>query len=375
MFLNRSKLKSLEGTTGGFDWVVLAAMLILIAFSVLTIYSTSFSENQVTQSLYIRQFLYAVVGLVGFFVISRMDYKLFAQLSILLYFTALVLLVLTFVWGLTTRGSTRWIDLGWVRLQPSEVIKPILIMVLAFYYSTRERITLKHFLTGFLIAAIPAALVFRQPDLGSAIIILGIWFVLTIISSTPWKYIVTFSLVGLLLLPIGYNFLHDYQKSRLTTFINPSADPLGSGYNIIQSIIAVGSGQVTGRGFGRGTQSHLNFLPEQHTDFIFATMAEELGFLGTTLVLGVFLLLLVRLVLIARDASDQFGMLVVNGIVVMILLQLFINIGMNVGLMPVTGITLPFISFGGSSLVAMIFSIGIAEAIARSRRQSYLEIK
>lgn len=361
--------------TNSYDWMLFFAMIILVSFGILMIYSTSFSTGQLLSNLYIRQIVYALLGLGGFIAVSRLDYKIFAQLSWFLYFLALILLVVTFVWGISTRGSTRWIDFGWIRLQPTEVMKPVLIAVLALYYSTQEKINLKAFLVGFMLAVIPALLVFRQPDLGSAVILMGIWLLMTLVSGASWKYLFGFALVLILVLPVGFNSLHDYQKSRLTTFINPSSDPQGSGYNIIQSIIAVGSGQVTGRGFGRGTQSHLNFLPEQQTDFIFATMAEELGFVGVSIVLTIFLILVVRVVKIAQSAPDQFSFLLVIGVLSMLLLQLLINVGMNIGILPVTGITLPFISFGGSSLVALMISLGLVESIARYRKKSVIEVK
>lgn len=357
------------------DWIIFFAMIILIAFGILTIYSTSFTQGQLLSSLYFRQIIYAVIGLVLFFFVSRLDYKIFAQVSGSLYLLTLLLLVVTFALGITTRGSTRWIDLGFFRLQPSEIMKPILISLLAFYYSTREKITFRDFCFTFLLMIIPAALIFRQPDLGSALVLFGIWVMMTLVSGVSWRFLAAFGLVFLLVVPVGLNSLKDYQKERLTTFLNPQIDPQGSGYNIIQSIIAVGSGQISGRGFGRGTQSHLNFLPEQHTDFIFATMAEELGFVGTSLVLLIFLVLTIRIINIARRAPDQYSLLLVTGILSMIHLQLFINIGMNMGLLPVTGITLPFISFGGSSLVALIISIGLVESVARFRKHDILEIR
>jgi rod shape determining protein RodA len=361
--------------SGPFDWVLFLSMVVLIAFGVFTIYSTSFSENQFLGGLFQRQIVYAVAGIVLFFILSRLHYKIFAQTSGVLYFLAIGLLVLTFVWGISTRGSTRWIDLGWFRLQPSEIVKPVLVAVLALYYSTRDKLGLKEFTVGFLLAVIPGILIFRQPDLGSAIVVMGIWFIVTVVAGMPWRYLLSGGLLGVLVFPLFYNLLQDYQRSRLTSFLNPQTDPLGTGYNIIQAIIAVGSGQLTGRGFGRGTQSHLNFLPEQHTDFIFATLAEELGFLGSTLVLAVFLVLIIRMLMIARQAPDQFSLLLVCGIISMVVIQLFINVGMNLGLMPVTGITLPFISFGGSSLVAMIISLGLVEAVARARQSTAVEIK
>lgn len=361
--------------TNSFDWIIFFAMLILVSFGILTIYSTSFSTGELLSSLYSRQIIYALIGLFAFVIVARMDYKIFAQLSAFLYILALILLIVTFIWGISTRGSTRWIDFGWLRIQPTEVMKPALIAVLAFYYSTRDKINWRSFMAGFLLAVIPAILIYRQPDLGSAMTLMGIWLVVTLVSGASWKYLLSFAVVLLLVLPIGFNSLKDYQKGRLTTFINPQSDPQGSGYNIIQSIIAVGSGQLTGRGFGRGTQSHLNFLPEQQTDFIFATMAEELGFLGTSIVLVVFLILSIRIVLIARSSPDQFSFLLVVGVLSMLLLQLLINMGMNMGILPVTGITLPFISFGGSSLVALMTSVGLVEAVARYRKKAVIEVK
>jgi rod shape determining protein RodA len=300
--------------------------------------------------------------------IILLNYRLLLNSAGVLYGGLLLLLVVTFVIGIETRGSTRWIDLGLATLQPSELAKPILVLTLTAFFLKFPPHKIRSLFFSLLIVLLPTLLVFAQPDLGSALILGLIWFGLVYLAGVKLKYFLGLIVLGLVALPLGFNLLKDYQKERLLSFLNPEADPLGTGYNLVQSIIAVGSGQLLGRGFGRGTQSHLNFLPEQKTDFIFATTAEELGFVGVVIILILFSILIYRLLVIARESESKGGALLCYGAVLVIASQLFVNAGMNMGLLPITGITLPFVSFGGSSLISMIALVALAQSVHLNKK-------
>ncbi len=344
------------------DWILLISAFSLVGFGVLMIYSASVGDFDKT-SYVLRQVLYFVFGISLLFLSLFVGYKTLLHLSSWFYVTLVALLIITFVLGLETRGSVRWLDFGFFTLQASEIAKPILVLVLTNFFVSHTVAKARNVIFSLFLILVPAVLTFLQPDLGSAFVLLVIWFSLVYLSGLSWKKLLAMAIIVAVCLPIGYSSLRDYQKARLTTFIDPYQDPLGSGYNIVQSIIAVGSGQFVGRGFGRGTQSHLNFLPEQKTDFIFATTAEELGFLGIFTILVLFSLLLYRLVVIGNRARKKSGQLLCYGAATVIVIQLFVNAGMNMGIVPVTGITLPFISFGGSSLISMLILVGLAESV------------
>ncbi len=355
----------------GIDWVLFFSMLILASLGILMIYSTSIEADGVDYSFVIRQVFYVVFGIIVYLVITKIDYKLIAQSSFLLYALVVILLAITFFIGETTRGAVRWIDLKFVTIQASEIAKPIIILTLAHFFTKYPPRELKNVLVSFLIIAIPSFLVFLQPDLGNTLVLLSLWVVLVFAAGIKFLQATFFALVSILVIPMVWLFLRDYQRERLASFLNPEKDPLGSGYNLIQSIIAVGSGGLTGRGFGRGTQSQLNFLPEQKTDFIFATTAEELGFLGVGLILGAFAVIIYRITTLLNRSSDMLGSYIVLGVASMIVIHAFINIGMNIGLFPVTGITLPLLSFGGSSLLSVMISLGLVNSVAAHTKKTH----
>lgn len=357
-----------------FDFVMLISMALLIAFGVLIIYSTSTAGDN-PNDFYKKQIISVMLGALFFFFASRFDYKLLGSFSFFIYIASVLFLVFTMAIGLETRGSTRWIDIAGIRLQPSELAKPALILYLAHYFSQRRVDSLKTFFGSLVILGIPLLLIFKQPDLGNSIVLIFIWFFITLASGARMLYlgVLTGGFVGSL--PLVWHFLKEYQRQRFLSFLSPESDPLGSGYNVIQAVIAVGSGQFSGRGFGRGTQSHLNFLPEQHTDFIFATLAEELGFIGSIILLTLFALLTYRILRVSQNASDSLGTLIGVGMAAMVLTQVLVSVGMNMGLLPITGITLPFVSFGGSSLVSMMLSLGIMQSIYRLKKEQIIEIK
>ncbi|MBI2315287.1 rod shape-determining protein RodA [Candidatus Daviesbacteria bacterium] len=325
--------------------------LLLISIGILVIYSSS-------QELAIQQSIFAFTGLIIFFLISKFQFQSVKNLISPLYIFILILLVAVFILGIETRGTLRWIPLGVFNIQPSEFAKPVLILLLAKFWSEKQPTGL-NILKSLLWALPVILLVFKQPDLGSALTLIAIWIGVLLGANVPVKKILLLTSVALCIIPISWFVLHDYQRERITSFLSPQSDPLGKGYNLIQSKVAVGSGELIGRGLGMGTQSRLQFLPEFRTDFIFASIAEEMGFVGSVLILSLYLFLLIYCLKEAQRVNNLFSYLVIFGVVSMFLFQIFVNIGMNVGLLPITGITLPLISYGGSSLITSLLSLGI----------------
>lgn len=338
---------------------VAISSLLLVSIGILVIYSSS-------KELGFQQFIFTIVGMVFFFMISRFELESIKKLIKPLYIFTVLLLVAVLILGIETRGSLRWIPLGIFNVQPSEFAKPILILVLAKFWSENFPSWL-NILKSLLWASPFILLIFKQPDLGSALTIVAIWLGMLVASQVPAKKLIVLFLIFLSIIPVSWLFLHGYQKERIFSFLSPEADPLGKGYNIIQSRVAVGSGEFLGRGLGRGTQSRLQFLPEFRTDFIFASIAEEMGFVGSLLILSLYLFLLTYLLRITQQVSSQFNFLVIIGVVSMLIFQVFVNIGMNVGLLPITGITLPLISYGGSSLIATLLSLGMVASSVKKR--------
>jgi rod shape determining protein RodA len=352
-----------------FDWVMVLITLLLLVYGVLVIYSTSISGSSIS-SIARNQIIFAGFGLFLFIAVSLFNYKSFKGGAIYLYILTLILLGLVLVLGRTTYGAVRWLNIGGFQLQPSEFAKLFLVIVLAKFFSSRsEEGGIKPLILSGLYTLVPVILVILQPDLGTALVFVAIWVGMILVSNIKKIYLLALAGLGALCLPLFWNFLRDYQKQRIITFFNPQADPLGKGYNVLQSIIATGSGRLFGRGLGYGYQSQLKFLPIQHTDFIFAVLAEELGFVGAVVLLALFFILLFRIIKITFQSSDSFGMYLGVGIFSMIVFQVLINIGMNMGIMPVAGVPLPLISAGGSSLLTVLLSLGILESIALRRRK------
>ena len=350
-----------------FDWLFFAAVLLVSATGIMMIYSTGLAGSG-ESNLWLKQILFMGLGLAGLFALASLDYRFFRKNSSAIYVVAVILLIAVLVTGQNIRGSRRWFDLGITNFQPAELSKLALIVLLAKYFQV-QRPFLKKFryvFFSFLYAALPVALIIKQPDLGSALVILSIWGGMLLISPIPKRYLLYLLVIFSLVSVVAWNFvLVDYQKDRLRTFLDPAADPQGRGYNVIQSMVAIGSGGLTGRGLARGLQSQLKFLPERQTDFIFASTVEELGLLGGTLVLVFLGFVLFRILKVMKNSQDSFASYLAAGIFFLFLSQTAINIGMNLGLLPVTGITLPFLSYGGSSLVIMLWLIGILQSITR----------
>ena len=332
---------------------------LLISIGILVIYSSS-------KELAIQQLIFTVIGMIFFFLVTQIELQSIKNLIKPLYIFILIMLIAVLILGFETRGALRWIPLGIFNIQPSEFAKPILILFLAKFWSDR-RATWLNILKSLLWVAPFFILVFKQPDLGSALTLIAIWLGMLLVTHISVKKILVIALIIIFVIPTSWSFLHDYQRQRILSFLAPESDPLGKGYNLIQSTIAVGSGELFGRGLGRGTQSRLQFLPEFRTDFIFASIAEEMGFVGSLLLLSLYLFLLVYFLRVAQRVNNPFGLLVIMGVVSMFLFQVFVNIGMNVGLLPITGITLPLISYGGSSLIATLLSLGMVASSVRNK--------
>lgn len=316
--------------------------------------------------LVITQIIFFIIGIIIFILSRKLGLTFFRNNAKFFYWLFIVILVVTYIIGIEVKGSRRWIDLYFFNFQPSEFFKIFFIVFLADYF-TKHRKTISEFSTflrslGYLL--IPLLIVFKQPDLGNAMVLLFIYSVVVLFSGIPKRYILSSVLVLFIVLPIGWFTLKDYQKNRITSFINPEIDQQGINYNMIQAVITVGSGKFFGRGLGYGTQSKLFFLPENHTDFAFSSLIEQFGFLGGFLVLFLYFIIsvgLIRKLIIHFQSGDEdalFKRFLILGFFSYFVFQLFINIGMNLGLLPIAGIALPLISYGGSSLVS--FMLGLA---------------
>ncbi len=344
------------------DLWIIGPIIILQLFSIIILRSVIPGEIG-------KHLIVSLAALGAYGLMSQIDYRTYIPLAKFLYILSIVLLIATFVFGEPTRGSTRWINVGSFTIQPSEFIKPLMIVALSSIAHTLELRRLTHSLIYFLLLLLPVTLIFLQPDLGSAIILTVIGVAIAFFAGTQYRVFISTIAIFLVSFPLIVNLLKPYQKDRIEVFLNPFSDPLGSGYSVIQSMIAVGSGKLFGRGLGHGTQSQLQFLPERHSDFIFASIAEELGFMGVMMVLASYIVLLNYLLKIAKDSQDTIGSLIVIGVFSMLLFQVVINIGMNLGLLPVTGITLPLISSGGSSLLTTLISLGLVQSISRRKKR------
>ncbi len=350
-----------------FDWVLATSVFLLLVLSLVALYSISLSKTPPDFLNFNKQLIFIFVGLAAFFVLSILDYKWLSFYSFIIYGAAAVLLIAVLIFGQVIRGTQGWFGFGWFNFQPVEVAKLAMIIFLAKYFSrgAHEIFNFKYIAISGVFSGVLIGLVLLQPDFGSALVLFLLWLaILFLIGIKRSHLILLLVLVAALLAGSWFFVFQDYQKERVMSFFDASRDPLGRGYNIIQAQIAVGSGQMLGRGIGFGPQSQLRFIPESQTDFIFAVLAEELGFLGAALILALWGVIFWRIVRIARRARDDFSLFFAAGAAIVFLIQIFINIGMTVGVAPVTGISLPFLSYGGSALVVNLAMIGILESIA-----------
>jgi rod shape determining protein RodA len=347
----------MNSKSSSIDWWLMLPVLLLIIFG-LTVLSSLVPQQ------FVYQLVFFVISAIVFFIISQIDYQVFQSLHMPLFVGSIIFLITPFIFGFASRGAHRWLQFGAVSVQPSEIIKPLLLTTFALLAASEIKNKLVWLIGAF---ALPASIVFFQPDLGTTLVIGMAWIVIFVSLLSPRVVISGILILGLIS-PLGWNLLKDYQKDRLVTFVNPYHDPLGRGYHVIQSMIAVGSGQLVGRGLGQGTQSQLQFLPEKHTDFVFASIAEDLGFVGAGMVIILLGLIFARMFWIYRECVDFSSRLFVLGSLAMLSFQAFVNIGMNMGMVPVTGITLPFLSYGGSSLLSLSILFGMTNAISCQTR-------
>ncbi|MCL6106715.1 MAG: rod shape-determining protein RodA [Actinobacteria bacterium] len=358
-----------------FDYGLLAAVCGLIVFGMLIIYSATHSDPGLPSPYYyVRlQAIAAAVGALLMLVLALIDFRGLRAYRWHMYAGIVGLIVLVFIMGAAVKGGQRWINLGFFQVQPSELAKVVMILVLSAFLADRQRgepgsrttlITIGY-------AMLPALLVFLQPDFGTMIVLVAVTLALLFVYGTRLLHFFMIAVVigaGLVMvfevLPhIGLHLLKSYQVDRLLVFLHPNQDPSGAGYNLLQSKIAIGSGMVTGQGLYQGTQTQLSFLPEHHTDFIFSVLGEELGFVGAAALLAMYAVVVWRGVRIAIISNSVFGSLIAAGVVAMLVFQIFVNIGMTIGIMPITGIPLPFMSYGGSSMVSNLLAVGLLESI------------
>lgn len=353
-----------------FDKGLLIMVLAVLAFGIFVLYSATRSRGlPLTESLVMRQASWLVLGLILMGVTVSISYQKFIDAAYLLYGVTVILLIVVLVIGKARLGAQRWFSIGGFAFQPSEFIKLCLILVLARYGGSHKGALgeVRSLIMPVIFMALPFVLVLIQPDLGTALLLVPVFFAVLLVGGARPKHLGAMIVAGLATLPAFWHILRGYQKQRLLVFLNPNVDPLGAGYTIIQSKIAIGSGGLFGKGWLGGTQSQLNFLPERHTDFIFSVIGEEWGFLGSLALLLAYFFIIKRAITIAEQTSDTYGKLIASGIAVMLSFQVAINIGMTVGLMPVVGVPLPLVSYGGSSLVATLIAVGLLLNVAMRR--------
>jgi len=353
-----------------FDWLLLMLVLALGACGVVNLYSAASSFGGGGTPVYLKQIYWFGLGLLVMLAVAMVGVQRLSSVAYPLYILVVLMLVAVLLWGRVIGGSQRWLALGPVVVQPSELARLAVILVLAQYFQRRDQnqpYRLHQLILPLGLALLPALLILKEPDLGTSLLVLLVAASVILVNGVRLGSLAAAGITLLLALPVAWHFLKDYQKRRIFSFLDPESDPLGAAYHLIQSKIAVGSGQFTGKGFLSGTQSQLHFLPEQHTDFAFSVLAEEWGFLGALLVISLLAAVVYRGLAAAYRAKDRQGLLIVAGATAMIFWPAVINVGMVVGLFPVVGIPLPFISYGGSSLITTLAAVGLIQAVSMRR--------
>ena len=346
------------------DGPLLAISLTLMAFGLATVYSATYDANNRALS----QLLNMLVGLAVMWSVAQLPPQKLMRFAVPLYVVGVILLVLVYLVGVKVNGARRWLPIGFTRIQPSEILKIAMPLMLAWYFNKYEAaLKFRHFLIAFLLLIVPFALIAKQPDLGTAILVGAAGFYVIFFAGLPWKVIIGMIAAAAGAAPFVWTMLHDYQRKRILTLIDPTPDPLGSGYHIIQSTIAIGSGGSFGKGWLEGTQTHLEFIPERHTDFIFAVFSEERGLLGNCILVTLYLLLIARGLMITANASTLFARVLGGSISLSFFTYAFVNMGMVSGIVPVVGVPLPFMSYGGTALVTLFLGLGILMSIQSHR--------
>ncbi|MCL4371591.1 MAG: rod shape-determining protein RodA [Chloroflexi bacterium] len=356
-----------------FDFLLMAVVLVLVGWGLAMIYSATYrlSGTPAVDPRVYQQAVFLAVGLLAAAVVLFIDYNLFRDFAMPIYIVGVLSLAGVLVIGQITHGSQRWVDLGFFSIQPSEPAKLTVIIGLSRYLADHEDQIheFKHILVTLLMAAIPAGLTLAQPDMTTAAVYIAIWLGMAVMAGMRFWHTMALTCFGIATGPLAWMFMHDYQRDRVRVFLGLEDDPTGKGYNAIQAVIGVGAGGWFGRGFTSGTQSQLHFLRVQYADYIFSVLAEELGFIGALALFFIFLFLCWRCLGVAGRCPQTFPRLVVTGVVVMFAFQVFVNIGMNIGLLPPAGVTLPFISYGGSSLITALAAVGLVQNVALRRRE------
>ena len=346
------------------DWVLAGAALLLVLLSLAVLVSSAIPSQEWTSSRFVKQSFAAIVSLIAAFVIAKLPYHSLRRYALLIYGIALLGLITVFLTGQVIRGTVSRLEIAGLQIQPSEFMKVALVITLAWFLSRTSRLSWRQVIISALMLAAPILLIAIEPDLGVAMLLLALWASLLVFSGLSWSAISGLSVIALAAALASWRWLlADYQQERLLIFLDPSRDPLGAGYNILQSIVALGSGRIVGRGLGHGPQSQLEFLPERHTDFILSSIGEELGFIGVFLILLLYGILLWRILRIAQTTNDNFGRLLATGTFTILLISLTVSAGMNMGLIPVTGIPLPMLSYGGSSLLSTFVLLGLVQSV------------
>ncbi len=354
-----------------FDWLLTSAVLFLLVFGLLMMFSFGLNDPASQYLLFKKQLLFAVVGLILYAAVATMNHRIWQTFSKLIYWFFAFVLILVILFGRTINGTTGWLQIAGFGLQPVEFAKVAVVIFLAKYFSqyAREFFLWRHILISGASVMFIVGLILLQPDLGSSMVIVASWILMLLIVGVRKLHIATIFIAFVVVALASWLWvLHPYQKERILTFVNPQSDPLDRGYNVRQSVIAVGSGQLIGRGYALGSQSQLHFLPEPETDFIFAVISEEFGFVGVLLILLAYSAILYRLTVIANKTRDNYAAYYCLGLGAVLLVQIFINVGMNMGIAPVTGIPLPFLSAGGSSMIAILIALAMANNMAAENR-------
>lgn len=374
MGLSGSKIggTSSSGRLGSVDPILLVTSLALTAFGIFAVYVAGSDDGE---AYAMNQTLGFAIGLAGAIPLVLMDYRKLRPYLPIIYGVTLVMLLAVDIIGSSAKGAQRWIDIGPVQIQPAEFAKLLMVVVMAGYFAEHRLGDNKTFLKALGIIALPALLVFAQPDLGTALVFGAVFFIMAFVGGARLYQLGLLVVSGIVLFALAwkFNIIEEYQVSRLMVFLDPAnAGASQEGYQVLQSKMAIGSGGITGKGLDAMTLANLGFLPEDHTDFIFSNLAERLGFVGGILLLGLFFVLIWRMLHVATVSKDRFGILIAVGIATIFLFQVFVNVGMTMGLMPVTGIPLPFISYGRSSLVVSVISLGLLQSIVvRSKSEGY----
>ena len=346
------------------DPPLLMITLIIMAFGMATIYSATYYITDRTMG----QLANMGVGLCAMWVAAQFPPQKMMRFAVPLYVVGIVLLILVFLVGVKVNGARRWLPLGFTRIQPSDILKIATPLMLAWYFQKHEALLeLKHYVMAGLLLAVPFVLIAKQPDLGTALLVGAAGFYVIFFAGLPWKIMIGMAIIATGSAPLIWTMLRDYQRKRILTLLDPTTDPLGAGYHIIQSTIAIGSGGPFGKGWLQGTQTHLEFIPERHTDFIFAVFSEERGLIGNSILLLLYLLLIARGLMISANASTLFSRVLAGSITLSFFTYAFVNMGMVSGILPVVGVPLPFMSYGGTALVTLFIGIGILMSIQSHR--------